>query len=286
MSASPEIVRNVAALRERVGAWRREGLGIGLVPTMGALHDGHLSLVARARSECDRVIATIFVNPTQFAPHEDFAQYPRGEAADVAKLAEARCNLVFAPETAEMYRPDATTAVRVGGLSEGLCAITRPHFFQGVATVVTKLLLQALPDRAYFGEKDYQQLQVVTRLARDLDIPVRIVGVPTVREPDGLAMSSRNLYLSPEERKVAPALYRVLEAAARRAEAGAPVPEVEAEARESLLAAGFDKVDYLEIRDAVTLVPLERVGDRPARAIAAAYLGRTRLIDNVAVAAR
>ncbi len=286
MTAAPEIVRSVAALRERVGAWRRAGFTVGLVPTMGALHDGHLSLVAQARAECDRMVTTIFVNPTQFAPHEDFAQYPRGEAADVAKLQGAQCDLVFAPESGEMYRPDATTAVRVGGLSEGLCAVTRPHFFQGVATVVTKLLLQALPDRAYFGEKDYQQLQVVTRLARDLDIPVQIVGVPTVREADGLAMSSRNLYLSPEERKVAPTLYRVLQAAARRAESGAPVAAVEAEARDALLAAGFDKVDYLEIRDAVTLAPLTQVGDRPARAIAAAYLGKTRLIDNVAVAAR
>src|SRR5262249_21433730 len=202
--ASPPVARSIAALRRMVAAWRAQGDNIGLVPTMGALHRGHLALVAAAQAECRRVVVSIFVNPRQFGPQEDFAAYPRPEEADLAVLAEARVDLAFIPTVAEIYPPGAATTISVAGLSEGLCGAHRPGHFDGVATVVAKLLIEAAPDRAYFGEKDYQQLLVVTRMARDLDLPVAIVGVPTVREPDGLALSSRNVYLAPDERTVAP----------------------------------------------------------------------------------
>lgn len=281
MSAPIEIARNVAALRAQTRAWRRQGLTIGLVPTMGALHEGHLSLVQAALDRTDRVVVSIFVNPTQFAPTEDLARYPRDEAGDLAKLARVGAHLAFMPDATEMYPPGFSTWVEVGGLSEGLCAVTRPHHFRGVATVVTKLLNQAQADLAVFGEKDWQQLQVIRRLARDLDIPTAILGGPTVREPDGLAMSSRNAYLTPEERRTAAALYRVLCDLAAALADGHPAAPRLAAARERLLIEGFGAVDYLELRDAETLVPLEQVGDRPARLLAAVFLGRTRLIDNV-----
>ena len=284
-AGGPEVVRTVADLRMQVRAWRNDGLRIGLVPTMGALHEGHLSLVRASMYECDRTVVSIFVNPAQFAPNEDLDSYPRDEADDLAKLARLGTDLVFAPEQLEIYAEGFATTVTVSGVSEGLCGDSRPHFFQGMATVVTKLLLQCLPDRAYFGEKDYQQLQVIRRLARDLDIPVEIVEGPTVREPDGLALSSRNAYLSPEDRARAPLLHRTMRDVALKVVAGEPVPAVLAWGRDELTAAGFDPLDYLEIREAVTLAPVADTwnGARPARIFAAAYLGGTRLIDNIPI---
>jgi pantoate--beta-alanine ligase len=276
------VVRRVAALRDSVSAWRAEGRRIGLVPTMGALHAGHLALVAAARAQCDRVVASLFVNPKQFGPSEDFAAYPRDEAADLSKFREGGVDLVFAPPVEEMYPAGFATSVHIAGTTEALEGGHRAGHFDGVATVVAKLLLQALPDAAYFGEKDYQQLTVVRRLARDLDIPVRIEGVPTVREPDGLALSSRNVYLSAEERRVAPQLHRVLQdtAAAIGKDPG-NIAEALDSGRAALRAAGFAP-DYLELRDAADLSPMKRL-DRPACLLAAARLGRTRLIDNIPV---
>lgn len=278
-----DVVRTVRELRARVAEWRAAGLKVGLVPTMGALHAGHLSLVTTARREADRVVASVFVNPTQFGPNEDFSAYPRQEQRDALMLAEAGAHLLYAPSVGEMYPEGFATTVSVAGLSEGLCGDVRPGHFQGVATVVSKLLLQALPDVAVFGEKDYQQLQVIRRVVRDLDIPVAVRGAATVREADGLAMSSRNAYLTAAERAVAPALYRTLSGLADRlaggGEAAAPLLD---RARRELLAAGFAAVDYVELRDAATLAPLDRA-DRPARLLAAVRLGKARLIDNVAV---
>ena len=280
------VVRTVAGLRAAVGAWRADGLRAALVPTMGALHDGHLSLVRIGLSRADRVVASIFVNPTQFAPHEDLAAYPRDEAGDAAKLAGAGCHLLFAPTVDEMYRPGAATVVTVSGVSEPLDGEVRPGHFAGVATVVTKLLNQARPDVAIFGEKDCQQLQVIRRLAIDLDLGVEIIGAPTARAADGLALSSRNAYLSVAERLQAPELAAALVAAVRSLRAGAPIAQTEVTAIARLGAAGFGPVDYVEVRDAVDL---SRLGpgplafDRPARILAAARLGRTRLIDNMAV---
>jgi pantoate--beta-alanine ligase len=282
----PQVVRTVADLRAQVRAWRQASLSIGLVPTMGALHEGHLSLVRASMRDCERTVVSIFVNPTQFGPNEDFASYPRGEARDLAKLARLGAHLAFAPNRDEVYGEGFATTVTVGGVSEGLCGTTRPHFFQGVATVVTKLLLQCLPDRAYFGEKDYQQLQVIRRLARDLDIPVEIVGEPTVREADGLAMSSRNAYLSPGDRARAPALYQTMGAIADALQKGEPLATTLEEGRDALAAAGFHPVDYLEVREVESLAPVTGAWDAatPARVFAAAWLGGTRLIDNIPVA--
>jgi pantoate--beta-alanine ligase len=276
------VARTVAALREAVGGWRAKGERVGLVPTMGALHRGHLALVEAAHGQCERVVASLFVNPKQFGPREDFAAYPRDEAADLAKFAEAGVDFVFAPSVEEIYPPGFASNIRVAGVSERLEGAHRPGHFDGVATVVAKLLLQCLPDAAFFGEKDYQQLMVVRRLVRDLDIPVRIEGVVTVREPDGLALSSRNVYLSPEERRVAPRLYRVLNdiAAVLRERPDAAAPAL-AGGVSALDGAGF-VTDYLELRDAADLSPMITL-DRPARLLAAARLGRTRLIDNIAV---
>jgi pantoate--beta-alanine ligase len=247
---------------------------------MGAIHAGHLALVATVREKGARAVASLFVNPKQFGPNEDFAAYPRNEAADLAAFARAAVDLVFAPPVAEMYAPSFASNIHVGGVSEGLCGGQRPGHFDGVATVVTKLLLQTLPDFACFGEKDYQQLTVVRRLVRDLDIPVEIVGVPTVREADGLALSSRNAYLSPEERSIAPRLYRTLReiAEAIRAQPNAIVASLD-RGRASLSESGF-KLDYLELRDAETLAPAPTLV-APARLLAAVYLGHTRLIDNI-----
>ena len=276
------ILRTVAELRQRVAAWRQAGETIGLVPTMGALHDGHLSLVRMARQRCDRAIISIFVNPTQFGPNEDYSRYPRDLDGDAAKLATVGADAIFAPSVEEMYPAGAVTTVTVGGLTDGLCGPFRPGHFNGVATVVAKLLIQTAPDSAFFGEKDYQQLQVISRLTADLNIPVKIEGVAIVREPDGLALSSRNAYLSPEERKIAPALNRAIvtvAAALRRGEAATPAI---AAAKADLLKAGFAKIDYIEAVDAATLKPIERATGA-ARVAAAAWLGKTRLIDNVAV---
>jgi pantoate--beta-alanine ligase len=279
-----EIVRTIADLRSCIALWRKSGARVGLVPTMGALHAGHMALVRAARDGCDRVVATIFVNPKQFAANEDLGSYPRREAADLDMLRAAQVDLAFVPAAAEIYPPGFATLVQVSGLTEGLCGAHRAGHFDGVATVVTKLLLQSLPDAAYFGEKDYQQLMVIRRLARDLDIPVRIEGVATWREPDGLALSSRNVYLSPEERRVAPMLASVLRrvavAVARRPDMVAPeLAQGAAELRE----AGF-AVEYLEIRDTEALAPVIAEVTAPARVFAAVQLGRTRLIDNVPVA--
>ncbi len=277
-------VRTVAALRETVAAWRQAGDRIGLVPTMGALHEGHLALVRAARADCDRVVATLFVNPAQFGPNEDYTSYPRDEGDDAAKFAALGVDLLFAPDVDEMYPEGFATAVTVSRVSEGLCDDHRPGHFEGVATVVAKLLLQALPDRAYFGEKDYQQLQVIKRLAADLDIPVAIEGVPTVRDADGLALSSRNAYLSPDERAVAARLNQILDAVGAAVAAGASAADEASRGRAALIEAGFDSVDYLEVRDAETLAPVEQP-TRPARVLAAARIGRTRLIDNMPVPA-
>src|SRR5229473_2589925 len=268
-------------LRRRVRAWRRAGETVALVPTMGALHAGHLALVMRARELCDRVVASLFVNPTQFAPNEDFARYPRDESGDAAKLAAARCDLLYAPPLEEMYPQGFSTSVSVGALADGQCGRFRPGHFAGVATVVTKLLQQAQADVACFGEKDWQQLQVIRRVVRDLDIAVRIEGVPIVREADGLALSSRNAYLSPAERAAAPALQRTLRDIARRLERGEASVAAALEAAVGELGrAGFTKIDYVDAVEAETLAPLARA-DRPGRILAAAWLGRTRLIDNV-----
>jgi pantoate--beta-alanine ligase len=250
---------------------------------MGALHEGHMALVRAARAECRRVIATIFVNPKQFAPGEDLGSYPRREAADLEMSRSAGVDLAFVPTADEIYPPGFATTVRISGLSEGLCGAHRPGHFDGVATVVTKLLIQALPDSAYFGEKDYQQLMIVQRLARDLDIPVRIIGVPTVRDADGLALSSRNAYLSLEQRRVAPNLARVLRTiAATLGSHPAAVARELAWGRAELERAGF-AVEYLEIREAETLAPVAAKITAPSRVFAAARLGRTRLIDNMPI---
>ena len=276
------VARTAAALREAVAGWRTKPERIALVPTMGALHRGHLALVEAARRRCERVVASLFVNPKQFGPREDFAAYPRDEATDLAKFSEAGVDLVFAPTVEEMYPAGFVTTVRVAGMGDELEGAHRPGHFDGVATVVSKLLLQCLPDVACFGEKDYQQLLVVRRMARDLDIPVRIGGVATVREPDGLALSSRNVYLSPEERRVAPLLHRVLnDTAAALTVAPDNVAACLQNALATLRQAGFAP-DYLELRDAADLSPMSRL-DRPARLLAAAPLGRTRLIDNIPV---
>jgi pantoate--beta-alanine ligase len=279
---APAVLKSVAALRETVAAWRSAGGDIALVPTMGALHAGHMALVSAARADAARTIATIFVNPTQFAPTEDFAAYPRGHAEDLAKLEAAGVDAVFMPAADAMYPPGFATTVSVAGVTDGLEGASRPHFFNGVATVVAKLLLQCLPDSAFFGEKDYQQLITVRRMARDLDIPCRIEAVPTVRDHDGVALSSRNAYLSGDERTTAAALFRVLSEMADALAVGANVIDEVNRGIAALRAAGFAQVDYVAVCDAETLVAVDRV-KAPARVLAAAHLGATRLIDNVPV---
>jgi len=278
-----DTVRTIADPRSHIAGWRKAGEWVGLVPTMGALHAGHMALVRTARAGCDRVVASIFVNPKQFAPNEDLASYPRREAADLDMLRAAAVALVFMPAVDEIYPPGFATTVRVADLTDCLCGAHRPGHFDGVATVVTKLLLQSLPDIAYFGEKDYQQLLVVRRLARDLDIPVHIAGAPTVREADGLALSSRNAYLSPQERRVAPDPARILRriAAALSAEPAAVAREL-ARGTADLEQAGF-AIEYLELREADTLAPVTETVTAPARVFAAVHLGRTRLIDNLPI---
>jgi len=280
------VARTVSALRLRVKGWREARQTVGLVPTMGALHDGHMALVRQALAENDRVVVSLFVNPTQFGPTEDLAAYPRREADDAEKLSKLGVDLLFAPTVAEMYPDGFAATVAVAHLTERLEGAFRPSHFSGVATVVTKLLLQTLPDRAYFGEKDYQQLQVITRLVRDLDIPVEVRGVAIVRDATGLALSSRNEYLSGEQRLVARHLNRVLQEVADAVAAGADPRAAEAEGAAALVAAGFDAVDYVEVCDAETLEPLPAGAARPGRVLAAARVGTTRLIDNRAVPAK
>jgi pantoate--beta-alanine ligase len=280
------IARTVADLRETVSGWRRQGFTVGFVPTMGALHEGHLTLVREAARRADRVVGSVFVNPTQFAAHEDLGTYPRQEGKDAELLAGAGCQLMFAPSVDEMYPAGATTTISVGGPAEGLEGAFRPQMFGGVALVVAKLLNQVQADVAVFGEKDWQQLMVVRRLVRDLDIPTEIAGVPTERDGHGLALSSRNAYLSEAELGIARRLNGVLFEAAAQASSGSRAAEVEREAGAALLGAGFSHLDYVAIRRAEDLAPFPAgVVDAPARILAAVWLGRTRLIDNMAVAA-
>lgn len=278
----PAIVRTVADLRARVTAWHMAGETVAMVPTMGALHEGHLSLVEEGFRRADHVVVSIFVNPTQFAPHEDFQTYPRTEASDVEKLAALATDLVFAPNALEMYPLGSVTRIEVAGPALGLESDFRPHFFGGVATVVAKLLIAAAPDVAIFGEKDYQQLAVVRQMVRDLMLPTEIVGAATVREADGLAMSSRNAYLSPAERAVAARLAAEMRRVGEVVRSGGDAEAALAAARTALLDAGFRQIDYLELRNATTLAPPSEAGE-PLRLLAALWLGRTRLIDNMAV---
>ena len=280
-----KIVRTVADLRAQVAAWKATGERVALIPTMGALHEGHLSLITLGQTRARRTVASVFVNPKQFAPHEDFDSYPRGEARDAELLAGVGCDLMFAPEVSEMYAPGFATTVNLTGVSEPLEGAARPQFFGGVATVVTKLLLQSQADVAIFGEKDYQQLQVIKRVVRDLDIPVEIVGAPTARAADGLALSSRNAYLSTEERAAAVALPNAIKAAAQAIAAGGRIDEAEETAKAAILAAGFRQVDYVDIREAGDLSRLGPgpIGEAQGRILVAAWLGKTRLIDNMAV---
>ncbi len=278
-------VRTVAELRAVVQAWRAAGDTVALVPTMGALHEGHLSLARYGKSRCTRVVTSIFVNPTQFAPTEDFSSYPRTFDGDLAKLATVGCDLVWAPTADVMYPEGFATMIVPDGAAQGLETDFRPHFFRGVATVCCKLFTQVAPDVAVFGEKDYQQLCVVTQMARDLDLPLEVVGRPTVREADGLAMSSRNAYLAADERKVAVAMITALSDVAAAVRAGGDVEAACAIHSQALLNAGFKSVDYLTVRDAGTLKPPSP--DTPPselRILAAAWLGKTRLIDNIACA--
>jgi pantoate--beta-alanine ligase len=279
----PTIVRTVPALRRAVEPYWRAGERLALVPTMGALHRGHLALVREAKKRARRVVVSIFVNPTQFAPHEDYGSYPRRFETDITALSEAKVDLVWAPSPAVMY-PDgfATKLAPEGAALAGLEDKFRPHFFGGVATVVAKLFTQAAPDFALFGQKDYQQLRVVTQMAKDLDLPLKVIGVPTVREKDGFALSSRNVYLSAAERRVAPVLYRVLKASAARIKNGDAIGQVLDVARIEIDLAGFS-LDYLEARHALTLAPITSTKDGPVRLLVAAKIGKTRLIDNIGV---
>jgi len=288
MSENPvAVVRTRVALQQQVRAWKAAGETVGFVPTMGALHAGHLSLVEKAKENAARVVASIFVNPAQFAPGEDFDTYPRRESVDQALLASVGCDLVYLPTVAEMYPEGSVTDVRVNQMSDLLDGVYRPHFFYGVATVVARLFLHAQPDVAVFGEKDYQQLQIIRRMVRDLGFPIRIIGGETRRDADGLAQSSRNLYLSADERRTAGAMFAALHRAATRLSLGAKPETVLAEAQTHVLKAGFRSVDYFAVVDPETLAALP--GDAPlepgtvARLLGAGWLGRTRLIDNVSV---
>lgn len=283
MAARPRIVRTVKSLRASVAALRGNRRTIALVPTMGALHDGHISLVRFAHRRADRVAASIFVNPAQFGPQEDFGRYPRTWKADVAALAAEKVDLVYAPAVEEIYPADfATKIIPDGPARAGLEDKFRPHFFSGVATVVAKLLIESMPDIAIFGEKDYQQLLVIRRMARDLDLPVKILGCAIVREKDGLALSSRNVYLSPAEREAAPALYRALKRSTAAIAKGERLADVLLQGKTAIEQAGF-VVDYFEARNAETLAPVRSLADGPIRMLVAAKLGNTRLIDNMAV---
>ncbi len=281
MADAVQIVRTVGGLRAHLAGWREAGETVALVPTMGAIHAGHLSLVALAKTLATHVVASIFDNPTQFGPGEDFEAYPRDEANDAEALRDAGSALLYVPSVDQMYPSGFSTSVHVSGLTDDLCGASRPGHFDGVATVVTKLLLQCAPDRAVFGEKDYQQLLVIRRIVRDLDIPVEIVGAPIVRETDGLALSSRNVYLCADERKIAPLLHRTLKNMAANLMGGQSVGDAERCGRAELETAGF-AVEYLTVRDPDTLQPVYGPV-KTARLLAAVRLGRTRLIDNLAL---
>ena len=274
-------ISTVPELRSIVRAWREEGQTIALLPTMGALHEGHLSLARTGKRRCDRLVTSVFVNPTQFAPQEDFSTYPRTFETDLEKLAAIGCDLVWAPTAEVMYPSGFATKIVPEGAALGLETDFRPHFFGGVATVCCKLFTQVLPDIALFGEKDYQQLCVVRQLVRDLDLPMEIVGCETVRETDGLAMSSRNAYLSREERKVAATLHRIISDVAHDFHRGGDPAALCAAAQQNLIDAGFETVDYVAVRDAETLQPVQAGTHIASRVLAATWLGKTRLIDNV-----
>ena len=283
MAHRPTVTRTVSALRKAIQPYRGKGQGIALVPTLGALHRGHLALVKEAQKRARRVVVSIFVNPTQFAPHEDFGSYPRPFAADIAALTQAKADVVWAPPADVMYPEGfATRLAPQGAALAGLEDKFRPHFFGGVATVVAKLFTQVQPDFAIFGQKDYQQLRVVTQMAKDLDLPLKVIGMPTVREKDGLALSSRNVYLSELERMHAPVLYRTLLTCAERIKAGEPIEMVLEEGRQDIARAEF-ALDYLEARHALTLAPIGSLKDGPIRLLVAAKIGKTRLIDNLGV---
>ena len=279
-----QIISDIDGLRNAVRALKLDGT-IALVPTMGALHAGHMALVGEARRRARHVVVSIFVNPMQFGPNEDLATYPRREAEDSAMLEGEGVALLWAPSAETIYPDGFATTVSVSGVSDELDGAARPGHFDGVATIVAKLFSQVAPDIALFGEKDFQQLAVIRRMVRDLDLPIEIVGVPTQRDADGLALSSRNAYLSAEERLAARILPRALGEAAQALADGAAINDTVERARDQLIAAGFNFVDYVELRDADTLAPVSRL-DRPARLLAAARLGRTRLIDNLAVPPR
>lgn len=281
--ATPAVVRTLGALRRTLGRYRSRRETIALVPTMGALHAGHLALVRLAKRRAKRVVVSIFVNPAQFAPHEDFSTYPRTFAADLSALGALKVNLVWAPDMTQMYPKGFATSINPAGPAiVGLEDKFRPHFFGGVATVVAKLFLQVAPDIAIFGQKDFQQLKVVTAMAKDLDIPVKVIGAPTVREGDGLALSSRNAYLSAVERAAAPALYRVLKECAAAIKSGKPIASTLLSGRAAIERAGF-ALDYLEARQAETLEAAASIKSGPIRLLVAARIGKTRLIDNIAV---
>ncbi|MEP2987990.1 MAG: pantoate--beta-alanine ligase [Parasphingorhabdus sp.] len=277
-----QIIRKLGPLRDALDVYRKSDCKMGLVPTMGALHAGHMRLVEVAVEQCDIVVASIFVNPAQFSEGEDLETYPRQEAEDFALLEAAGVELVWAPSLDQIYPENYSTKVNVGGLSEGLDTLTRPDFFEGIATVVTKLFNQIRPHAAYFGEKDFQQLSIIKRLTRDLDFTHEVVGVETVREKDGLALSSRNAYLSEEERSKAAVLPRIMAESARKMAEGGDVVLTLDDAKADLLRFGFHTIDYLEVREAATLEPVEKIV-RPSRLFAAAHIGTTRLIDNIAI---
>jgi pantoate--beta-alanine ligase len=283
MPRNPKVVRTVPALRRALDGLRARKASVALVPTMGALHDGHVSLVRQARKRAEKVVVSIFVNPTQFAPTEDFGSYPRTWKADVEKLAAERVELIWHPDVKTMYPEGFATRISPEGpATVGLEDRFRPHFFGGVATVVGKLFTQVRPDFAIFGEKDFQQLRVVTQMARDLDLGVKVIGSKTVRERDGLAMSSRNVYLSAEERRAAPTLHKAMKASAARIRSGEPIAAALAAGEAMISSAGF-ALDYLEARHAETLAPIGGLKEGPIRMLVAARLGTTRLIDNIAV---
>lgn len=282
MGKAMQIIRKVQELRAWTALQRLDRQTIAFIPTMGALHEGHISLVKAGKNQCSRTLASIFVNPKQFGPKEDFASYPRTETQDVEMLQAAGIDAVFLPAPQEIYPQGFSTEVSVKGISDDLEGIARPQFFYGVATVVAKMLLQALPDVGVFGEKDYQQLHIIRRMVNDLDIPVNIVGAPTVREKDGLAMASRNRYLSEADRAIAPLLYKTLVNVADALRQGKPAQAALFEAKDALVKGGFARVDYLELRDAESLSPVESAA-KPARLLTASYIGNTRLIDNIAV---
>ncbi|BDY15489.1 MAG: pantoate--beta-alanine ligase [Roseobacter sp.] len=279
---TPEIIRTLVELRSKVAGWKAAGESVAVVPTMGALHQGHLSLVRAAKEACDRVIVTIFINPKQFNNPEDYKNYPRTEEEDARKLIALKADVVYVPDGEQMYPNGFATTVSVEGITQGLCGAHRAGHFDGVATIVTKLFTQTQADKAFFGEKDYQQLQVVTRLARDLDLPIEVIGCPTIREEDGLAMSSRNLLLSDRARTWAPELHRAMEEMSEGLLAGGDLETLRAAAVSRVERAGFTQVEYLDLRSADQL-ELMTTPDRPARLLAAAWLAGVRLIDNIAV---